>query len=331
MCGGERPVSQYPLGLGYLKSNVSGHDIEIVKSSKELVDCDVIGLSTQAWGIAEAYQIRQSTDIPIVVGGQGTLWDKISDLGFEWVVIGPGEIALQNILDSKVECGIIRGTIDLDSLKYPDRGSCSGTIPILSARGCPYKCKFCSSQVFWDGVNFHSPEYFIEESKYLAEKYSGGMLYILDDLFIANKNRFKKIHEIWMKDGLNKRWQINSFVRANLFDKEIGLLMKEMGFKRVRFGAESGSDRMLKVLNKAATVEDNQRTIDIANEIRMPVEASFMHHLPGETEVDRQATKDFIARNKGKMAVRGFYHFKAFPGTDFYDGEDMLSVDMRVR
>lgn len=331
MCGGERPVSQYPLGLGYLKSNVIGHDIEIVSTSDELKDCDVIGLSTQAWGVAEAYKIRQSTDIPIVVGGQGTLWSKIKNLGFEWVVRGAGEKVLQDILDGKLDHGVVDGVVDLDKLEYPERGSCSGRIPILSARGCPYKCRFCSSQVFWNGVQFHSAEYFIAESKYLGERYKGGMLYILDDLFIANKKRFDQIHEMWMKEGLNKRWQLNSFVRANMFTKEIGLKMKEMGFRVVRFGAESGSNQVLKHLNKAATVEDNQRTIDIANEIRMPVEASFMHHLPGETEEDTQATKDFIAINKGKMTVRGFYHFKAFPGTDFYDGEDLLSVDMRVR
>jgi len=331
MCGGEKPISQYPLGLGYLKSNTKGHEIEIVSSSSDLKDCDIVGLSSQAWGISEAYQIRQAIDLPMVIGGQGTLWDKSSSLGFDWVVKGPGEGALQDIMDGRADKGIVQKSVSVDDLKYPERGSCSGRIPILSARGCPYKCRFCSSQVFWNGVSFHSPEYFIGEAQYLAKRYSGGLLYILDDLFIANQNRFNLIHELWMKHELNKRWQLSSFVRAKLFTEEIGLKMKEMGFRSVRFGAESGSDRMLKVLNKMAIVEDNQRTIDIARKIGMPVEASFMKNLPEENEDDRQATLDFINRNKGKLQVRGFYNFKAFPGTDFYNGEDLLSEDMRVR
>lgn len=255
----------------------------------------------------------------------------MTTLGFNWIVIGPGERALQNILDGNIAEGVIHQPVKMGGLEFPDRGTCSGRIPILSARGCPYKCKFCSSQVFWEGAQFHSPEYFIGEAQYLANQYKGGFLYILDDLFIADKNRFAQIHALWMKNELHKRWQVGSFVRANLFDKEIGILMKEMGFKKVRFGAESGSNRMLQILNKKATVEDNQRTIDIAREIGMPVEASFMRDLPGETAEDRQSTLDFISRNKGKMTVRGFYHFKAFPGTVLYNGEDPLSYDMRVR
>ena len=104
-----------------------------------------------------------------------------------------------------------------------------------------------------------------------------------------------------------------------------------MGFTSIRFGAESGSDRMLKVLNKQTTVAHHQRTIDIANRLGLPVGASFMHDLPGETENDRALTAKFIASNKGRMQMRGNYKFRAFPGTKFYDGEDLLSIDMRVR
>ena len=72
VCGGERGTSEYCLGVGYLKSNCSA-DIEIVKSSDELKDCDLIGLSSTASSLKEAVKIAGSTKIPVAIGGQGTL------------------------------------------------------------------------------------------------------------------------------------------------------------------------------------------------------------------------------------------------------------------
>ena len=107
--------------------------------------------------------------------------------------------------------------------------------------------------------------------------------------------------------------------------------MKTMGFKKIRFGGESGSDRILKLINKGCTVADHQNAIDIANQIGLPISASFIHGLPGETPEDLQMTKNFIKKNKGKLQVEGDYKFSSFPGTKFYNGESPLTCDMRVR
>jgi len=334
MCGGERPVSQYPLGLGYLKSNIAGHDVEIVDSPDKLTDCDIIGLSSPAWGVREAYEILNGTDIPVAIGGQASMWDRLPELGFNWVVRGPGEAVMQTILAGKQPEGLVSDCnfkIPINSLKIPERGVCHAKVPIITSRGCPYKCRFCSSQVFWKGVEFHSAEYFINEMDYITKHYKGNILCVLDDLIVANKTRFKQIHELWMKRGFHKRWKVNGFVRSNLFDKELGLMMKQMGFDGVRFGAESGSDAVLKRINKGTTVADHQRAIDVGAEIGLPVSASFMINLPGETEQERLATVKFIQRNNGKLDVRGYYSFRAFPGTEYYNGEDLLHDDMRVR
>jgi radical SAM superfamily enzyme YgiQ (UPF0313 family) len=336
LCGGEHPVSQYPLGLGYLKANCESNDfhVEIVQTPKELCDCDMIGLSANAWGMKEAYDIMRNTPIPVILGGQATLWDGCLGLGFRHVIKGEGEIALRKILNGDNLPEMIQETPvkNIDDFSYPIRGRCPKTVPILTSRGCPYHCNFCSSKTFWNGVRFHSAEYFINEVKYISSNYHESTeLYILDDLFIAKPSRFFEIHKLWMANAFNKRFSLESFVRSNMFTEEIGLAMKEMGFQSIRFGAESGSDRMLKLLNKQTTVADHQRTIDIACRIGLPVTASFMYDLPGETEEDRQATKNFVNSNKGRLAVRGNYKFKAFPGTVHYAGEDLLTVDMRVR
>jgi radical SAM superfamily enzyme YgiQ (UPF0313 family) len=335
MCGGERPVSQFSLGLGYLASNCAVEDVIIEMASRSsLPGYDMIGLSANAWGMKEAYDIMKTSNVPVILGGQATLWEGCRDLGFAHVVIGEGEEALNKILRKEVSATVIeeKPMRDIDNLAFPMRGNCGKTVPVLTSRGCPYQCNFCSSKTYWHGVRFHSAEYFMKEVEYIASQYPAATeLYILDDLFIAKPSRFSEIHGLWMKGGWSKRFTLESFVRSNMFTEDIGKAMKEMGFRNIRFGAESGSNRMLKLLNKQTTVEDHQRTIDIACKLKLPVSASFMHGLPGEAEEDRQATKDFIARNRGRLQVRGDYEFKAFPGTLYYSGEDLLKTDMRVR
>lgn len=332
-CGWENPMyNEYPFAIGYLKTNCDA-DIELVRDSKDLKDCDYIGLSSNAWGIQEAVQILKKTkDIPIIIGGQCTLWEDLKKYPFKHIVKGEGESALNYIIKHNPKEQIIeRPNIkDIDTLKYPERGRCTETIPIFTSRGCPFACNFCSSTVFWGNTRFHSAKYFIGEVEFLLKTYPQIKdLYIYDDLFIAHKKRFHEIHAMWMKNGWNKRLRIKSFVRAGVFTLDIAKKMKEMGYFEVRFGAESGSDRVLKLLNKGNTVEDNQKTIDIARSIGLPVRASFMHHVPGETDEERQMTLDFIKKNK--LSVQGWYKFEPFPGTKFYVPSDLAKCGMKNR
>lgn len=335
LCGGEEPVSEYPLGLGYLKSNCVGADIDIVKSRDELKDCDLIGLSTTVGGIKEAIEILESTGIPVMVGGQGTMWDGLDDYPFKYIVHGEGEMALQGIIAGKTD-GVkhIRCTNipDLDTLCFPDRGRCAEQVPILTSRGCPFNCYFCSSQNYWGKTRWHSAEYFMDEVDFIKKRYPKSVaLYIMDDLFIVNRPRFEKIYEQWMSEGLNKRFELKGFVRSKSMTIEIATKMKGMGFRRVRFGAESGSDRMLKIINKQETVEDHQRCVDICKQVGLNVCASLIQYLPGETVEDRQLTAEFRKKNERYLCISGNYKFQPFPGTHFYDGSSPLVGDWRTR
>jgi len=333
-CGGQSRYTKYPLGLGFLKANCKGATIDIVRDRNDLRDCDLIGLSSNAWGLQEAVNILEKTNVPVIIGGQGTMWKGLSEYPFKHIIIGEGELSLQKIIDGielpKVTNGEIVDNIDL--LRYPEHGkSISKWIPIMTSRGCPFHCAFCSANEFWGKPRYHSAEYFIEEVEFLSSEYpKKSRLGIQDDLFVADIKRFSKIHMLWMKKGLNKRWKPRAFVRAKVFTSEMGKLMKEMGFDRIRFGAESGSDRVLKILKKGTTVADNQNTIDMANRIGLKISASFMYGIPGETEEDKKATLGFIKQNKGKVKVEGWYQFIPFPGTLLYDGQSPLEMDMSV-
>lgn len=333
MCGKEYPISENQIGLGYLKTNCTGADIEIMYDRKDLKDCNMIGLSATALGLKEAVSILKSTNIPVIIGGQGTLWEGLQEYNFKHIVLGEGERAFQKIIKGTNEKVIREPLIeDLDILNFPDRGKCSNTVPMFPSRGCPYNCKYCSSQAFWKKARYFSAEYFMSEIDYILKTYPKARgITLIDDLFIANKQRFFKIHNMWMKKELNKRFTLHGYIRATLFTEEMGLMMKEMNFGSVRFGAESGSNRILEVLNKNATVEDNQRTINIANKIKLPITAAFMYGIPTETKEEKQMTIDFIKKNIGKVGRGGWYRFVAFPGTGFYKGKSPLFIDMNFR
>lgn len=330
-CGNEKSISEYPLGLGYLKTNCKAN-VEIVKNKSQLNGCDIIGLSSNAWGLNEAINILEKSKIPVILGGQGVLWEGIKDYSFKHIIMGDGEISLQKIINNHKERILINRVNNIDNLNFPDRGHCKKIIPILTSRGCPYNCSFCSSKAFWGQVRYHSADYFISEVMDILNKYpQANELYILDDLFIGNLKRFQKIYKLWTQLKLNKKFKLRGFVRSNLINLQIVRQMKEMGFKKIRFGAESGSNRMLQNLNKQATVENHQTAINIANQVGLPISASFMHHLPDETDIDKQMTLDFIQKNKGKLQIEGWYKFQTFPGTKFYNNENPLKKDMRVR
>jgi len=353
LCGGEFPVSEYPLGLGYLKANCEVNDwkIEIVNDKEDLIDCDMIGLSANAWGIKEAVDFNNQTNIPVILGGQGTMWDPIDKQPFKHIVKGEGENALKKILMNEVTDKIVQEPLmsidDMNKLSFPERHGPlenvsknkwlakrlskrknGAVIPILTSRGCPFRCTFCSTIVHWPKARFHSAEYFIEEVEYIIATYPNFQkLYIMDDLFISHKKRLRQIHEMWMTKGW--KFNVQGFIRSDIFTDEIAKLIKDIGFTKARFGGESASNRVLKYLEKGETVEDHINAIEVARRNGLVPGASWMYDIPTETPEEKQMTVDFIKKHKVKMM--GYYKFMPFPGTKFWSGEDLTKTDMRVR
>lgn len=342
-----------PLGLGYIAAYLEKHAphlrVKIVMTEAEAIasNPDIVGISsvssTYGHAITLAEQIREKLgSIPVIVGGPHITRLPISlNPVFTAGVIGEGEQTLLEMASLLVAgeslahiAGLVihsstgpivtpkRKLLDLDTLPLPWRSTnplAPDEITLFTSRGCPYRCVFCSSS----GETFRefSAEYVVNEIEHiLTANPDARSLYFLDDLFIANKKRLKRIVYLLKERGLIGRFTARGFVRANLLTHDTAELLKLMNFKKVRFGAESGSQRILSFLKTASvTVADNQRCIDICNAHDLLVSGSFVFGTPGESKEDILETFDFIDRNRGKMDVEGFYLLMPLPGTPLWD------------
>ena len=120
---------------------------------------------------------------------------------------------------------------NLDSIPYPDRdllGIKKHQVFMISSRGCPYNCYFCSSSALWKKARFNSAEYIIKDILGLIERYKPEKIIFWDDLFIADKNRLRKIVERIEQSGINKKVCFHISASANLVDEETASLLKRM-------------------------------------------------------------------------------------------------------
>lgn len=170
---------------------------------------------------------------------------------------------------------------------------------MLTSRGCPYSCTFCASSAFWKIARFHSPEYVVGEIKHLMKEYKLKNINIFDDLFIADKERFKKIVELLESEGITEKCKFRILGRANLINEETADLIKRMNVDNMAIGFESQSPKVLKYLKKGTTTtEQNQNSVNILYKKSIDLQGLFMVGSPHETKEDMMMTLDFIKNNK---------------------------------
>jgi len=348
----EDPEEYYPLGLGYLAAYIEQREPEIsckiCNTIREIVSFSpqIIGISSTSTAYESAKDIAKAIrkELPtalIVLGGYHiTALPYSLTPDFDIGVIGEGEETMLYIVRScyydDIPTMLFKGTIlpfkgrlhktsprpyikDLNSLPYPYRNiqaEHAKDVPMFTSRGCPYDCLFCASTTHWGKYRKFSAEYVIREMKHLVQAYNVDSILLHDDLFIADRTRFKTIADTVIRGELGKPVKFHGFVRSNLVTEGIVILLKQMGFTSIRFGAESGSPKILKFLKgNTPTIEDHQNTIDLCAKHNLPVGGSFVFGTPGETLEDLIMTYNFIKKNEDKFKIMGFYILTPIPGT----------------
>jgi len=232
----------------------------------------------------------------------------------------------------------LRESLELDSLPLPDfdfihqnyfkkkevsgLGTTAINCYLLSSRGCPYRCKFCSTSRFWGKMRLHSPEYVAKIVEDQIKKYNSDYISVLDDLFTINPERLKQIKlELEKKNIFKKIKHVGCTVRANLVNDELCRAMKDIKVKFVNFGFESGSQRMLNYLKAGTvTVDMNKKAVVMCRKYGFNVYGSLMYGSPTETIEDMKQTNKFIdfCIKNGASYVWSFVAIP-FPATPFWD------------
>ena len=220
----------------------------------------------------------------------------------------------------------------IDDLPFPERNKLYGISNeekayvdvsyICSIRGCPYRCNYCASPFHWkrDKTQYRSPESVISEMKYVKENYwntkkeydfsasantkskqgliikDNTIVYFVDDVFTIKKERVKEILRLMIDQDLGMQWKCEA--RTDHFDEEICELMAKAGCVRVKLGFETGSDRILKEIQKDETKEDMRRGAKMLKDAGVPFTGYFMTGFPGEKDDDLRQTIEFAKEIK---------------------------------
>ncbi len=178
---------------------------------------------------------------------------------------------------------------DLDAIGFPawekvDLKGYAG-YGMMTSRGCPYKCTFCSVAPVWNHQSYsRSPANIVAEMKYLHE-HAGVCLFLFqDEFFVSGKEHVMEFCRELEATGLSLKWK--AFGRVNLMDEEMMHAMADCGCLELRFGIESGSDKVLKIIKKGFTAAQSLEIVPKAIPIFPRVDTFFVWGYPFETMED---------------------------------------------
>ena len=233
--------------------------------------------------------------------------------------------------DSNIKINKSRRQIeDLDSLpspawdllplgKYiplPNQYLNKPVIHMVSIRGCPFDCDFCSNNsVFGRKIRARSPERVVDDIKYVKSKYNMKEISFWDDTMTVNKKWLEKFCNCLIENKVNVTWTCYS--RVDTVNLEILKLMKKAGCWNIFYGYESGNQQLLDNINKGITLEQIRNANKWTKEAGIEVRASFMIALPGETPEMAKKTIDFAIELEPEYAQ--FSITTPYPGTKLFD------------
>ncbi len=193
----------------------------------------------------------------------------------------------------------------------------------ITSYGCPYACAFCSEPTTstrkWKPL---APQRIVAELRHLWDTYGPSQISLLDPNFSTNIHRVVEIVELLEREGVRIELRANMRTRdvvnlARFLDLE---RLRTVGFSAIFLGCESGSDRMLKLLRKGATVADTRAACQLLDRAGIVQLTSWIHDLPNETDADSEQTLGLVTELAALRYNRQKHHFfMPFPSTELYE------------
>lgn len=190
--------------------------------------------------------------------------------------------------------------------------------PIMTSRGCPFRCAFCASNITWKHrVRFRSPQNVIDEIKLLRSKFGVQEFLITDDNFTLNKKFAMAVCESIIKEGLDIAWQCSNGVRVDTLSPDLLHIMKKAGCYSVGLGIESGNQELLNRVKKRLDLSGVRKVLVDLKEAKIKSYGFFIFGFPGETHKTAQDTINFSVENHFDRAW--FNIMTPYPGSELFD------------
>ena len=224
---------------------------------------------------------------------------------------------------------------DLDSLPWPaydlfkmerytslqpatDRVDGARSFSVMTSRGCPYRCSFCSQSIMPVKWRPRSAENVLEEWRHLVRDRGAQEIGVLDDSANIRMNRLEELSDLLIANRLNHvPWIFVNGIRANLARKELLTKMKAAGLLRTAFGVETGDPDMLVKIDKRTDHDTIRQAFKNAKEAGIETIGFFIIGLPGDTRESMQRTIDFAIELDPLIA--NFSMMTPYPGTRVYE------------
>ncbi|MDP8247473.1 MAG: radical SAM protein [Candidatus Tritonobacter lacicola] len=218
---------------------------------------------------------------------------------------------------------------DLDSLPYPARDLYAWEryhepnfialpwITMITSRGCPFKCTFClwPQVMYGHGFRARSPANVVSEMEYCVNRYRPGEIFFDDDTFTIGKGRVHQICSLISEKGMDIIWSCMG--RVDTVDDEMLSSMYRAGCRKIKFGVETGSPRIMAAIKKNIDLSKVPRAFEAAKRCGLEVHGTFMIGLPGETPETVRETVS-LAKILPNDSLQ-FSIATPFPGTEFYE------------
>jgi len=308
---------------------------------------DLIGFSMKTYRFDETYEFykkvkQEFPNVPIIVGGPHISIFRETALSdcqaIDFGAVQEGEETMVELCTGK-PLNEIKGLIykedgkikyngdrqinfNLDKIPFPKYEKFElekywyPSIYLISSRGCPSKCTFCSLRlVIGEGWRYRSAKNIFEEIQYWYGK--GRRIFeFADDNFTLWKERVVELCNLIIESDMKAFFNCPNGVRADRVDKELLDLMKKAGWVAMTFGVEVGTNEMLKDINKGETMEQIEKAIKDSIEAGLEVHLNFIIGFPRQTTADVE--KEFELALKYPIRWANFSNLLPYPGTELY-------------
>jgi anaerobic magnesium-protoporphyrin IX monomethyl ester cyclase len=303
--------------------------------------------------VIDILQVARQSGWQTVVGGPepGAYVEEYLHSGANVVVIGEGELTLQELIpvlqsEGRVSLNGVDGIAfrssegaivrtkpreqikDIDAQPWPARDTIDmgryidvwrkhhgmGSVSLITARGCPYHCRWCSHEVFGKTHRRRKPSSVADELESLVNRYHPEMAWMADDVFTIHHGWLFQYAGELRRRGLKLPFECIS--RADRLNQQVVDALAELGCFRVWIGSESGSQRILDAMERGVTVEQVQNAVALCRSAGIQSGMFLMWGYEGEEIADIEATVEHVKKTNPDI----FFTTVAYPikGTPYF-------------